>query len=110
MRKIVRDRVYVSSWKAGTGKVRRYVNNWWLLCGLDVDYYKTGSVRSAALNGEHVSNSCAYRIMEGSVWVDSEGKLHLDHHKETHLIPLGKRREAVTKWLGVFGSERVEVL
>lgn len=30
---------------------------------LDVDYYKTGNVRSAYLNGERISNAEAYRLM-----------------------------------------------
>lgn len=30
---------------------------------LDVDYYKTGNVRSAYLDGERISNAEAYRLM-----------------------------------------------
>lgn len=37
---------------------------------LDVDYYKTGNVRSAYLDGERISNAEAYRLMSVKCFVD----------------------------------------
>lgn len=37
---------------------------------LDVDYYKTGNVRSAYLNGERISNAEAYRLMSVKCFIN----------------------------------------
>lgn len=37
---------------------------------LDVDYYKTGNMRSAYLNGERISNAEAYRLMSVKCFID----------------------------------------
>jgi len=54
-------------WTKGTMD-RLYVNADKI--GLDVDYYKTGNVSSAWLNGEKISNSEARAIMGGKYYVD----------------------------------------
>jgi len=38
--------------------------------GLEVDYYKTGNVKSAKLNGEHLSNTKARGLLAGKLWWD----------------------------------------
>lgn len=43
---------------------------------LDLDYYNSGNIRSAAFNGEKISNSAAYRIKSIKLWVDvKDGKI-----------------------------------
>lgn len=37
---------------------------------LDVDYYKSGNVSSAYLNGERISNAEAYRLMSVKCFID----------------------------------------
>ena len=37
---------------------------------LDVDYYKSGNVSSAYLNGERISNAEAYRLMAVKCFID----------------------------------------
>lgn len=44
---------------------------------LDVDYYKTGSVRSAYLNGERISNAEAYRLMAVKCFINLKRGNHL---------------------------------
>ena len=44
---------------------------------LDVDYYKTGSVRSAYLNGERISNAEAYRLMSVKCFINLKHGNHL---------------------------------
>lgn len=58
------------------GERRYYVNNWWEVLGLEVERYRSGSIRYASLNGERISNSQARHMLEGRVWFDSEGKMH----------------------------------
>lgn len=58
---------------------RVYINNWAAFAGLDVSYYNTGSIWSAAYQGEGISNSQAYKILGciDKVWFDAAtGKLH----------------------------------
>lgn len=62
-----------------TKQVRRYVNNWTDICGLEVDYYKSGNVSSAALNGEHIPNVRAVAIMCAKVWLDEADQVHVDY-------------------------------
>lgn len=38
--------------------------------GLEVEYYNTGNVRYAELNGVHISNAEARRIMGGKYYID----------------------------------------
>ncbi len=53
----------------GTGEVRLYVNNLAEVIGLDVSFYKTGNVSSAALDGERISNSKAAQLLGVKVWL-----------------------------------------
>ena len=39
---------------------------------LDVDYYKSGNVSSAYLEGERISNAEAYRLMSVKCFIDLE--------------------------------------
>ena len=39
-----------------TGEQRVYLNDWPTLIGLDIERYKSGSVRSATLGGREISN------------------------------------------------------
>lgn len=43
---------------------------------LDVDYYKTGNVRSAYLNGERISNAEAYRLMSVKCFINLKHDNH----------------------------------
>lgn len=69
-----------SEWK-NHGKHRIYFNDDLKheIIGLDVDYYKSGNVSGATLNGERISNSEARRVMSklGSMYYDfSDQKFH----------------------------------
>lgn len=62
-------------WQSGS-KHRIYVNEGMMLdlFGLEVETYKTGSIQSATLNGESISNSKAGKIVAAAKF----GKLYLD--------------------------------
>lgn len=66
-------------WKSGS-KHRFYFNNIASRYGLKVTRYNSGSVKSATLNGDDISNSFAnelLRAMPDSVWYDvTDGKFH----------------------------------
>lgn len=69
-----------NAWKRNNEDVRVYVNCWEEAIGLEVDYYNSGNIKRATLDGEKISNSAARRILSGKVWFDQEGELHLDYH------------------------------
>lgn len=64
--------------KPGTSQVRRYVRNWPALIGLEVSHYNTGNISGARLDGEHISNAEAGRILAAKVWLDAEDAVHVD--------------------------------
>lgn len=58
---------------------RLYINASQL--GLVCNYYKTGNIKYAEMNGEHVSNSEGYRIKAAKTFVDVKtGKLYSDNY------------------------------
>lgn len=60
-----------SRWQKN-GMDRIYFNDVDELYGLDIEYYKTGNICSARLNGESISNAEAHRVRNrlGKVWYD----------------------------------------
>lgn len=64
-----------------TGEVRYYVNSAWKYGGLELDFYKTGNISSAVLDGEGISNSQGRRLMHSidKCWI-AEGT------EEVHVI------------------------
>ena len=71
--------------KGSNGKVydRIYFNATDL--GMEVSYYKTGNVSSAAIDGEHISNCEARRIMGSKAYFDlTDNTLHMDSTMERH--------------------------
>ena len=61
------------------GHDRVYLNHWASLAGLETSRYGTGRISSAAYQGEEISNSQAYKILDSidKVWFDAAtGKLH----------------------------------
>ena len=67
-------------WRKPGGGNRYYVQNLPELIGLELNYYKTGNISSARLNGEHCSNTRAYREIGecGRVWLDDNDVIHVD--------------------------------
>lgn len=58
-----------------TGAIRYYINDP-TIWGLDVDYYKSGNVSSATLDGERISNSKATELLGLKVWIE-DGAVHV---------------------------------
>ena len=59
-------------WGAEFGKARIYINleDMASVFGLVINQYKTGSISSASLNGEKISNSRAYKLLENKIYFD----------------------------------------
>ena len=57
-----------NQWIAGTNH-RVYFRPHYIL-GLQIERYKTGSLRNVTMNGERISNSKAGRIMNAKLYVD----------------------------------------
>lgn len=85
-------------WKPATGNAERvYLNFWEELVEFEVDRYGTGNIRSAALMGQHLSNSVASKVAGTKVWLASDGRI------KTTL-------EALAYDVGRYGVEMEEVL
>lgn len=60
-------------WEKGTMH-RMYFNNLAELSGLECEFYGTGNVASATLDGEHISNGSASKMLGrlgfGKFWID----------------------------------------
>ncbi|MUL61063.1 MULTISPECIES: hypothetical protein [unclassified Mycolicibacterium] len=66
-------------WAPRSGQTRLYVQNLADLIGLDVDYYKSGNISSAALDGQAISNAEAGRILAAKVWIGvADGQVRVD--------------------------------
>lgn len=66
-----------SRWQKGSMD-RLYINS--TRIGLSLEYYKTGNIHYAELNGEHISNSRAYAIKAAKNYVDvADGSIHTDY-------------------------------
>lgn len=68
------------------GYDRVYFNGWARFIGLEIERYKTGNIYSASLNGEHISNSEARRLL-GAItkvyWDAADGQIHVKWGWET---------------------------
>jgi hypothetical protein len=53
-------------WYKHGGTWRVYFNAWPEWIGLEIEYYKTGNVRSAAINGRLISNSAGKRLLSAN--------------------------------------------
>ena len=53
--------------------------------GMEVEYYRSGNISSAAIDGEHVSNCEARRIIGSKAYFDlTDNTLHMDSTMERH--------------------------
>lgn len=86
-----------------TGKHRFYIQNWKEAIGLSIDYYKSGNVCAASLNGIKISNSRAGRISM-KLWFDTEKKLHVDHLRGAGVITAYTVRWLVGKYVEACGG------
>lgn len=79
--------VALNEWTDSKGQVRRYVNNWRYLLGIEIAYHDTGSVKDVLVDGAHVSNSDGQRILATKVWLDSDDQVHVDRYDVVN-VPL----------------------
>lgn len=51
---------------------RIYINNKDLksVFGLEIEYYKSGNIKSAVLNGDKISNNKAYGLLRNKIYFD----------------------------------------
>ena len=67
-----------SRWQKN-GMDRVYINNWAQFAGIETSHYGTGNISSASYQGESISNSQAYKLLNSidKIWFDAaDGKLH----------------------------------
>lgn len=62
-----------------TGEVRYYVNDAWKYGGLELEFYNSGNISDASLNGEGISNSKArgFKSCINKCWITEDGKVHV---------------------------------
>lgn len=96
----------IKEWvKPGTKQVRRYINNWEELIGLELHYYKSGNISWALFDGEPISNAAARRICNGKVWLDSKNELHMDWHNQKIEISVDEKRTRIITALAAEGID-----
>lgn len=62
-----------------TGELRVYIDDWHAAIDLEVNYYKSGNISGAQLDGQRISNQSASRLLAVRVWWSSaDGELHYD--------------------------------
>lgn len=70
---------------------RTYLNDVAALIGLDVDYYLSGNVRSAALDGRPLSNARAGELLNVKVYLDhATGTLVIQVPERSRTLPTDK--------------------
>lgn len=70
------------------GKHRVYFNSDAIcsLCHLDIDHYKSGNISNAYLDGEHISNARAGRIISTTTYFDVVSGSFFSNGSESELI------------------------
>lgn len=70
------ESIGLSVWGEAFGKARIYINpeNMEEVFGLSINLYNTGNISSARLNGEKISNSKAYKIIQNKIYFDIESQ------------------------------------
>ena len=71
MTKIVEELKENSKRWTAYGKDRLYLE-WKTIIGLDIQYYKTGNISSATLQGISISNSKATQYLSGKAYIDMQ--------------------------------------
>src|SRR5690606_35868407 len=62
-------------WTGRNGQQRIYLNDWYKWAGLEISWYKgSGSISSATLNGELISNRKASMLLAAKVWYDVKAR------------------------------------
>lgn len=72
----------------GTGEVRYYINDAWKYGGLYLDFYNTGNIAIAKLDGEKISNSEGRRL-SGAIdkcWITEDGKVHIRYYAQEEFV------------------------
>lgn len=66
-------------WTSSKGELRYYINLKDIL-DIDIDYYKSGNVRSVMVDGDEISNN-AYKkyLAPCKVWLDEMGDTHVQY-------------------------------
>lgn len=64
-------------WTKNDGTVRVYLNYWWEAAGLEIEKYKTGNVKSAALLGHGISNRAGTYLSGAKIYWEN-GILHTE--------------------------------
>lgn len=59
------------------------------MIGLELEYYKTGNIKTAILDGEHISNSSARRLLDAKdhTYLDANGVLHVPDGIKNEIKP-----------------------
>jgi len=87
-----------SEWQKN-GKHRVYFNDLTEFYGLKLEFYNSGNISSATLDGEHISNTSAKtiysRLLAGSVYYDvADGKYHGQYIEQSFFNVVVKAIEA----------------
>lgn len=84
-----------------TGEVRYYVNQAWKYGGLELDFYNTGNICNATIDGEQTSNRLGGKLKNAieKCWITEDGEVHFKSHGEEWFVEKVKAgiRKALTE-------------
>ena len=79
--------------RPGTDEVRRYIENWGELVGIEIYRRRNGNISEAYVDGDKVSVRTAITVISGKVWIDADDNLHLDDHRVSDILDVATKRE-----------------
>lgn len=91
----------INEWKKKDGEIRRYVNDWWELVGIEYNTYKTGNVSYSARNGEAFAHGRMRILLNAKVWIDEQNEVHLDYFDGCDIVSEGEVIRAVKTFAGI---------
>lgn len=88
--KTAKDFVKNKGWnKSGSGYYNPTDKQFGNMIGLELEYYKTGNIKTAILDGEYISNSSARRLLSAkdNTYLDPNGVLHVPDDIKNKIKP-----------------------
>ncbi|MEE8666823.1 MAG: hypothetical protein SOI13_01695 [Bifidobacterium mongoliense] len=89
--------VITEDWTGRNGQHRRYIQNVPELIGLELDFYKTGNVCSARLDGIGLSHAKATELASVKAWIDDDEQLHVQTYGTPREMTLDEIASRISK-------------
>lgn len=82
-----------------TGEVRYYINDVWEYGGLELDFYNTGNIAVAELDGERISEGRRLMNVINKCWMTEDGEIHMKTYTDAYQWFVEKVKAGIKKAL-----------